>query len=147
VTCNSPDAFREACRLAARDGVDTFKINVSGDRGFEPWGAGTESTVMTDEEMAAIVQVAKARGKRVAAHAASAGSVKMCLRHGVALMGDPDGLGQIRPGYLADLLLVDGDPLADIAILQDAGKLSAIMKGGAFHKRPPSATAQRRAAE
>jgi imidazolonepropionase-like amidohydrolase len=68
-------------------------------------------------------------------------------RHGGALMGDPDGLGQIRPGYLADLLLVDGDPLADIAILQDAGKLSAIMKGGVFHKRPPAATAQRRAAE
>jgi imidazolonepropionase-like amidohydrolase len=64
VTCDSPDAFRAACRIAARDGVDTFKVNVSGDRGFDAWGAGTDATVMTDEELAAIVQVARARGKR-----------------------------------------------------------------------------------
>jgi len=29
--------------------VDTFKINVSGDRGFDAWGAGTDATVITDE--------------------------------------------------------------------------------------------------
>ena len=28
-------------------------------------------------------------------------------------------LGQVKEGYLADLLLVDGDPLANIAVLQD----------------------------
>ena len=53
-------------------------------------------------------------------------------------------LGQIREGHLADLLLVDGDPLADIRILQDAARLLAIMKGGAFHKAPAAARAQRR---
>jgi imidazolonepropionase-like amidohydrolase len=267
VTCDSPDAFRAACRAAARDGVDTFKINVSGDRGFEEWGAGTADTVMTEEELAAIMQVARARGKRVAAHATSAGSVKMCVRHGVdviyhaaladeeaidmvesvkdrvfvapalgfpyallheaqdygvtldegarrrldlevrsgvramselhrrgvrvlpggdyglfctpqgrnardlelfvkllgftpaeaimaatrhggALMGRANELGQVRVGFLADLLLVDGDPLADIAILQDATRLAAIMKGGVFHKRPGALRQpQRRAAE
>jgi imidazolonepropionase-like amidohydrolase len=45
-------------------------------------------------------------------------------------------VGQIRPGYLADLLLVDGDPLADLAILQDKARLLAIMKDGSFHKPP-----------
>jgi imidazolonepropionase-like amidohydrolase len=265
VTCDSPDAFRRACRVAAREGVDVFKVNVSGDRGFEEWGAGSEATVITDEELAAVAQVASARGKVVAAHAVSAGAVKMCLRHGVnviyhaafcdseamdmleaakdrvfvgptigfpytltheadrygvridaktqarnerefasiivgatemrkrgirvlpggdyglfcnpqgtnardlehfvnllgftpmqaiqaatrlggQLMGRPDDLGCVAPGYLADLLLVDGDPLADIRILQDAGKLLAIMKGGRFHKLPAIAKAKRRPA-
>ena len=53
---------------------------------------------------------------------------------GGELMGLP--VGQIREGYLADLLLIDGDPTADVAILQDAGRITAIMKGGAFHKSP-----------
>ncbi|KUR70815.1 amidohydrolase [Novosphingobium fuchskuhlense] len=43
-------------------------------------------------------------------------------------------VGQVRAGYLADLLLVDGDPTADVRILQDKHNLAAIMKGGQFHK-------------
>jgi hypothetical protein len=46
-----------------------------------------------------------------------------------------DGLAsQVEPGALADLLLVDGDPLADIAVLQDRQALRMIMKDGALHK-------------
>ncbi len=55
-------------------------------------------------------------------------------RLGGALMGRPDELGVVKAGALADLLLVDGDPLADIAILQDRGALRMIMKGGALYK-------------
>ncbi len=55
-------------------------------------------------------------------------------RLGGILMGRPDELGVVKAGALADLLLVDGDPLADIAILQDRGALRMIMKGGARHK-------------
>jgi hypothetical protein len=33
---------------------------------------------------------------------------------------------------------VDGDPVADIAILQDQNRLPAIMKDGALHKPPPA---------
>jgi imidazolonepropionase-like amidohydrolase len=43
----------------------------------------------------------------------------------------------LTPGALADLLLVDGDPLADIAILQDRDAIRMIMKDGALHKAPP----------
>lgn len=53
---------------------------------------------------------------------------------GGELMGMGDELGRIAPGYLADLLLVDGDPLEDIALLQDAQRLRVILKGGAIHK-------------
>jgi len=52
------------------------------------------------------------------------------------VMGQPGKLGRIESGQLADMLLVDGDPLADISILQDRNKLLGIMKDGAFHKRP-----------
>ena len=46
-------------------------------------------------------------------------------------------LGRVRPGCRADLLLVDGDPLADINLMaQDGRRFSAIMKAGVFHKRP-----------
>ena len=47
-------------------------------------------------------------------------------------------VGQIREGYLADLLLVSGDPSVDVTILQDAERLTGIMKDGAFHKKPDS---------
>ena len=57
-------------------------------------------------------------------------------RYGGEIMGMGHELGIIREGYLADLLLVDGDPLADVRILQDRGRLLAIMKDGKFHKGP-----------
>ena len=50
------------------------------------------------------------------------------------LMGR-EQLGQIKSGYVADLLLVDGDPIADIRLLQDPEKLVMIMKDGNLHKR------------
>ncbi len=259
VVLDGPDEFRKYARLMCREGVDTIKINPSGDE-FVPV-ARAEMTVMNEAEVAAVVEVASSRNKRVMAHARSSESVKMCLRHGIDLInhatftdaeaidmmeakkdrifvmpaigviytalheagewgittsvaeglgmrrelehacermaeyrrrgirvlpgGDygfawnpigrnardlehfvtlfgftpleaihaatqlggelmmrGDELGLVKPGYLADLLLVDGDPLADIRILQDAGRLLGIMKDGAFHKRPP-AQAQR----
>jgi imidazolonepropionase-like amidohydrolase len=47
-------------------------------------------------------------------------------------------LGKIQPRCQADILIVDGDPLADISLLaQDGRGLTAIMKAGEFIKRPP----------
>jgi imidazolonepropionase-like amidohydrolase len=65
-------------------------------------------------------------------------AIVAATRSGGELMQQGHELGQIRPGYLADLLLVDGDPLADITILQDCRRLLAIMQAGAFHKRVSS---------
>jgi imidazolonepropionase-like amidohydrolase len=52
---------------------------------------------------------------------------------GGELMGR-EPLGQIKPGYLADLLLVDGDPTTDIRLMQDQKKLLIVMKDGKIHK-------------
>ena len=46
-----------------------------------------------------------------------------------------DELGELKPGAFADLIVVDGNPLEDLGLLQDEGRhLSAIMKGGRFYK-------------
>ena len=55
---------------------------------------------------------------------------------GGQIMGMGDELGQLREGYLADILLVDGDPTVNVAILQNKHHLKAIMKDGQFHKAP-----------
>ena len=250
---DGPEAFRAACRAAARAGVDTFKIVPSAmGSGPDPLA---EDTAMSDDEVAAVCAVARQRNRMVAAHARSADAVKMCVRNGVQviyhatladdeakdmlearrdsvfvapamglpygrltegekygvstddftraraekeietvsvamadlrkrgirvlpggdygfkwnphgrnardlqmfvelfgftpleaiqaatqaggeLMGEPGHLGLITEGALADLLLVDGDPTKDIAILQEPDRFRAIMKDGAFHKEP-----------
>jgi imidazolonepropionase-like amidohydrolase len=259
IVCNGADEFRRVAREMCREGVDTLKINISGDAGTS--SAPATETVMTEAEIDAVCEVARQRNKRVAAHARSASSVKLCLKHGVEIIyhatlideaarqglidakdrifvaptfgltwatlyeaaefgittemamglglkdeldqgivnmksllaggvrvlpgGDygfaqnpiprnardlahfvklldmtpmqaivsatrwggeimmrGDELGQIRPGYLADLLLVRGNPLADISTLQDADNLAAIMLDGVWHKAPVTAEAR-----
>ena len=247
IAVDGPDEVRRMARLCLREGVDTIKLNISGDAGTE--SAPSEATVMTDAEVAAGVEAAHAIGRRVAAHARASAAVKCALRHGVdviyhcdyadeealdlleaakdriftgpavglvlarleSLRGDntpqgrlylerlkplyeatcrthnemrrrgirivvggdygfaanPQGtnardlehfvthfgfspsealqaatrtggeimqrgheLGLVKEGYLADLLLVDGDPLKDIRMLQDRKRFAFIMKGG-----------------
>ena len=43
-------------------------------------------------------------------------------------------VGQVREGFLADLLLVRGEPDADPVVLQDACNLAVIMQDGFIHK-------------
>lgn len=51
-------------------------------------------------------------------------------------------LGKIQPGYYADCILVDGNPLNDISILQDHDRLNVIMINGRIHKASPRDFAQ-----
>ncbi len=258
--CDGPDAFRLAARRFAREGVDILKVNVSGDRDWGHMGADASTTLIDDDELEALVRVAHGRGRRVAAHATSAGSVKMCVRHGVdiiyhaaladeealdmiesvkdsvfvapavgfpyaylhegekyglhlsanarrgleeeieitarnmqelhrrgvrivpggdyglactpmgrnardfelfvtlfgfspaeslvagtnhgaAMMGMGHELGQLRAGWLADMIVVDGDPLDDIAVLQDRERINLVMKDGHIYRNDLVATA------
>ncbi len=251
--CDGPDEFRRTAREMVREGVDTLKINPSGDE-FVPV-ARAHHTVMNEDEIAAVCEVGRSRELRVAGHCRSAESVKLCLKHGMQIIyhatlvdeeakdmleakkdeifvsptlgvtyttlyeaGDwgittdvatdmglkreleiaienmkdlkkrgvrvlPGGdygfawnpignnardlehfvkllgftpmeaimsatkqggeimmmaneLGQIKEGFLADILLVQGNPLTDVSILQDADSLVGIMKDGSFHKDP-----------
>jgi imidazolonepropionase-like amidohydrolase len=60
---------------------------------------------------------------------------------GGEIMGMGDELGLVKEGWLADLLLVRGDPTEDVRLLQDRDNLLAIMKDGAWHTRPHLAAA------
>ncbi|GAB4177664.1 MAG: amidohydrolase family protein [Thalassobaculales bacterium] len=253
VNVNGPEEMRKVVRMFLKYGVDSIKLNLSGDN-FVPH-APADTTWMSDEEVAIAAAETKMRGKRLAAHARSAASVKQAVRfgieviyhasftdeealdmleaakdrvfvapgmgilvamlehaspwgitrqkavemgyeielaaaceslkkmhrrgvrvlpggdygfaftphcenardleyfvkylgftpmeaivsatrHGGAIMMRPDELGQVKEGYLADLLLVDGDPLANLAILRDPAKLLMVMKDGVIYKQP-----------
>lgn len=81
---DGPDEFRRTVRHLIREGVDIIKLVVSGDS-FVPH-APSESTVMTEAEVAAAAEVVHAHGKRMSAHARSAESVKLCVKHGVKVI-------------------------------------------------------------
>ena len=252
ITCDGADEFRKMARVMVREGVDTLKMNPSGDE-FIPCARAHE-TVMNEDEVAAVCEVGRSRGLNVAVHTRSAESVKMSLRQGANVLyhctlsdgeaidmmeakkdeifvaptagmayvtsigegrdygidadhpvaqffaaeleaatgamkelkkrgvrvmpgGDygfawnpigtnardmehfvnlldytpleaiqaatqfggelfGEAIGLVKEGYLADLILVDGDPSKDIKILQDADRMLAIMKDGAFYKAP-----------
>jgi imidazolonepropionase-like amidohydrolase len=54
-------------------------------------------------------------------------------------------LGVVAPGAIADLLVVDGDPLADLGVLEGQGqKIDAVMKAGVFAKNRLGAAAPTR---
>ena len=43
-------------------------------------------------------------------------------------------LGMLRAGYLADVIMVDGDPLDDLALLNDQNAITLVMKDGTIHR-------------
>jgi imidazolonepropionase-like amidohydrolase len=84
VNISGPEEMRKAVRLFLKYGVDSVKLNLSGDN-FTPQSP-SETTWMMDEEVEAAMREVKIRGKRGIAHARSADSVKQALRHGIDLI-------------------------------------------------------------
>ena len=117
----------ETCRKMHRRGI---RVLIGGDYGFAWTPQGTNAKdleyfvdLLGFSPMEAIVAATRLGGE---------------------IMGMSNELGVIRPGYLADLLLVDGDPIANVRILQDKSRLLAIMKNGEFHKAPRMSEQRRR---
>ena len=66
----------------------------------------------------------------------SPGEVLVSATSGNAALLNAEGeLGVVAAGAKADLIVVEGDPLSDLNLLQDQGaQLPVIMKGGALYK-------------
>jgi imidazolonepropionase-like amidohydrolase len=61
-------------------------------------------------------------------------ALRCATQFGGEMMDMGDELGLVREGYLADLLLVDGDPTHDISLMEDPDNFRMIMKDGNLHK-------------
>jgi imidazolonepropionase-like amidohydrolase len=108
------EGHKEALRRALDAGV---RIAFGTDQGVGPHGRNAEELEHMVEAgmrpMQAIVAVTKTASE--------------CIHMA-------DQIGTLEPGKLADLLIVDGDPLEDVSILQNREKLVMIMQGGRVHK-------------
>jgi imidazolonepropionase-like amidohydrolase len=56
-------------------------------------------------------------------------ALKTATSNAAELLGKANELGAVAPGYFADLVAVEGDPTADIAVVLEQVKW--VMKGGA----------------
>jgi imidazolonepropionase-like amidohydrolase len=54
-------------------------------------------------------------------------AIMAATSHAAATLGIGADVGMIRPGYVADLIAVGGDPLADLGRLRD---VRMVMQGG-----------------
>ena len=53
---------------------------------------------------------------------------------GLEGLGLEKKIGTVEKGKLADLVVVDGDPLKDITILQDKSRIKLVMKEGTIYR-------------
>jgi imidazolonepropionase-like amidohydrolase len=56
--------------------------------------------------------------------------ITCATRTGAEIMGRGDEFGTLEAGKLADVLIVDGDVVKDISLLEDRGRFIAVMQGG-----------------
>ena len=84
VNVNGAEDMRKVVRMFLKYGVDSIKLNLSGDN-FVP-GANSHTTWMTDAEVAVAAEEVKMRGKRIIVHARSKASIQQALRHGIDLI-------------------------------------------------------------
>ena len=86
---------------------------------------GSDATVIPHgtnaKEMAALVSIGLSR----------ADALRAATVRAAELLGWSDRVGAVRRGLLADLIAVDGDPLADLAALE---RVRFVMKGGAVYR-------------
>ena len=123
VNVNSADEMRKAVRMFLKYGVDSIKLNLSGDNFTQDSPADTNW--MSDAEVAAAMDEVRVRGKRGTSHARSAASVKQSLRHGIdviyhASYSDSESLDMLEAAkdrvFVAPGIAITGDAVRGRAL-------------------------------
>jgi imidazolonepropionase-like amidohydrolase len=57
-------------------------------------------------------------------------TIKCATKTGAEIMGRGSEIGTLEPGKLADVLVVDGDVVADIGVLEDRSRFIGVLQGG-----------------
>jgi hypothetical protein len=57
-------------------------------------------------------------------------AIQAGTRNGAPMLNLDGKAGQLTPGALADVIVVNGDPLSDIRVLQDRRNIEVVIKGG-----------------
>ena len=78
------DEMAKTCRTLIREGVDTIKLNISGNQTVP--NSRSDQNIMNEEEIRTAAQTAHAHGKRIAAHVRAAASIKLALKHGIDIL-------------------------------------------------------------
>jgi imidazolonepropionase-like amidohydrolase len=58
------------------------------------------------------------------------GAIVAATKTNAELFGMADDIGTVEEGKQADLIVVDGDPLAHISVLADASRVRVVVKEG-----------------
>jgi imidazolonepropionase-like amidohydrolase len=113
------------------------KINEAREFGIQAlrfaYEAGTK--IASGSDLLGPLQDRKARELEIKTEVMSSmESLVSATKTNAELFGMEDDIGTVEEGKLADLLVVNGDPLEHIAVLQDPDNLKLIMKGGRMVK-------------
>ena len=80
--------------------------------------------------------VSKEFGALVRGGMTKLGAIQAATVNAAELLGMSKDIGVVEPGKFADIIAVEGDPLADISAME---RVMFVMKGGAVFKHEPSA--------
>ena len=61
-------------------------------------------------------------------------AIRSATLNAADLLGWQDKVGDLKPGYFADMVAVSGDPLSDVSVLEHVG---FVMKGGRVVRGAP----------
>jgi|KBSSwiStaDraftv2_1062776.scaffolds.fasta_scaffold15627_1 imidazolonepropionase-like amidohydrolase len=78
------DEMAKTCRALIREGVDTIKLNISGNQTVP--NSRSDQNIMNEDEIRTAAQTAHAHGKRIAAHVRAAASIKLALKHEIDIL-------------------------------------------------------------
>lgn len=121
--------YREAYRYTAQQaaGLDSFRLlNIETAR--RAYKAGVKLGMGSDAVHIMFGQNSRELGWFVQMGMTPTEALATATTNGAAILGMESSLGKLAPGYFADIVAIDGDPVADIHAVID--KVRWVMKGG-----------------